>query len=114
MMFSSNDVRLEVTKYSKRMETILILAVIVVAVYGFAKIASGDRYAKMTGEEFEAEAKRSSHIGGAMLEVQKMVDPGHRVEYMQRREKHAEADTAESGGPPESGSSPSEKSKSSS
>ena len=85
------------------METILIVCVIVAAVYGLAKVADGDRYKKMTEEEFESEAKRSSRIGGAMLEVQKMVDPGHRVEYIQQREKHAEAENAEPGDPPEPG-----------
>ncbi len=91
------------------METILILVVIVAAICGLVKIASGNRYTKMTGEEFEAEAKRSSRIGGAILEVQKMVDPGHKVEYVQVKEKHAEADSAESGDRPESGPNPSEK-----
>lgn len=85
------------------METILIVCVIVATVYGLARVADGDRYKKMTEEEFESEAKRSSRIGGAMLEVQKMVDPGHRVEYIQQREKHAEAEKAESGDPPEPG-----------
>jgi hypothetical protein len=61
------------------------------------------RYEKMTDEEFEAEAKRSSRVGGALLEFQKAVDPSHKIEYVQMKEKHAEAESAESGDKPESG-----------
>lgn len=85
------------------METIFIACVIVAAVYGLAKVANGDHYKEMTEEEFELEAKRSSRIGGAILEAQRLIDPGHRVEYIQQREKHADAESAESGDWPESG-----------
>jgi hypothetical protein len=66
-------------------------------------LVKGGRYERMTEEEFEAEAKRSSRVGGALLEFQKVVDPGHKVEYVQLQEKHSEAESAESGDPPEPG-----------
>jgi hypothetical protein len=85
------------------METVLIIVVVIAALIGMAKVAGGERYSKMTEEEFEAEAKRPSGIGGAILEAQRMIDPGHRVEYIQQREKHAGAESAESGDQPETG-----------
>jgi hypothetical protein len=100
----ANGAKLQKGGNRKGMETILILGVVVAAVYGLLKMADGDRYQKMTEEEYEAEAKRSSRIGGAMLEVQKIVDPGHHVEYIQQNEKRAEGESAESGDKPESGS----------
>ncbi|MGH9740184.1 MAG: hypothetical protein ACRD4X_16610, partial [Candidatus Acidiferrales bacterium] len=55
--------------------------VVVVLLYAIVKAASGDRYANMTEEEFEKEARRSSKVGSAVIGLQKIVDPGHRVEY---------------------------------
>jgi hypothetical protein len=37
----------------------IALAVVVLAIWGIVKSASGDRYSKMTEEEFEAEARRA-------------------------------------------------------
>lgn len=85
-------------------QTILIILVVVAALVGLASAVRGSRYEKMTEEEFEAEAKRTSSVGGGLLEFQKAVDPSHKVEYVQMKEKHAEAESAESGDRPESGS----------
>lgn len=85
------------------MQTILIIAVLVAALFGLAIAVRGARYEEMTEEEFEAEAKRSSRVGGALLEFQKAVDPSHKVEYVQSKEKHAEAESAESGDKPQTG-----------
>jgi hypothetical protein len=63
-------------------------------------VSGGDRYARMTEAEFEEEAKRGSALGSAMLEVQKVVDPRNKVEYLQQRDKHVEADGAESADKP--------------
>jgi hypothetical protein len=91
------------------MTYVLILLIVLAAVYGLVKVASGDRYAKMTEEEFEAEAKRGSRIGAGILAAQKIIDPEHRVEYIQQADKHAEADAADSGDRPETGSTSLEK-----
>jgi hypothetical protein len=86
------------------MQIIVIIAIVIAALVGLAKVASHEPYKEMTEEEFEAEAKRSSRIGGALLEFQKAVDPSHKVEYAQLKEKHGEAESAESGDKPETGS----------
>ena len=86
------------------MQTLLIILVVLAAVIGQAALVKGGRYERVTEEEFEAEAKRSSRVGGALLEFQKVVNPDHKVEYVQSQEKHAEAESDESGGRPESGS----------
>jgi hypothetical protein len=79
----------------------LIGAVIVFfVVWGIVKAASGNRYANMTEEEFEEEAKRSSSVGGAVSALQKVFDASHHVEYVQEQQERVEADGAESGGPP--------------
>ena len=79
----------------------LIGAVIVfLAICGIVKSASDNRYADMTEEEFEEEAKRSSSVGGAVSALQKVIDPSHHVEYVQEQQQRVEADGAESGGPP--------------
>jgi hypothetical protein len=77
--------------------------VIALLVYAVAKAATGNRYANMTGEQFEREAKRSSKIGAAVTEFQKIVDPGHRVVYAERQALRIEADAAESGDRPQTG-----------
>lgn len=74
--------------------------VLIVVIYGIVKAASSDRYAKMTEEEFEVEAQRSSLIGAAMMGIQKTVDPGHRVDYVLEEKQKIEAESAESGNPP--------------
>jgi len=79
----------------------LIGAVIVfLAICGIVKAASGDRYANMTAEEFEEEAKRGSPTSGMVSAFQKIVDPGHTPEFMQEQKQRIEIDGAESGGLP--------------
>ncbi len=75
----------------------IVGAVIVGIIYGLTQLASSDRYANMTEEEFEAEAKRSSSLGAAMSAVQKIVDPSHRVEYVEQQNRRVEADGSEAG-----------------
>ena len=63
------------------MTYVVVLILLALVVYGIARAASGDRYSKMTEEEFEAEAKRSSAMGAAVAAFQKTFDPSHHVEY---------------------------------
>jgi hypothetical protein len=76
-------------------------AVFAFIIYGIVKAISGKSYAEMTEEEFEAEAKRSSHLGSAIAAAQSIIDPGHRVEYVQEQKQRIEAESAESGDPPD-------------
>ena len=76
----------------------LIGAVIVfLAVWGIMKAASGERYANMTEEEFEAEAKRGTPVGGMVSAFQKIVDPGHSAQFAQEQTQRLQKDGAESG-----------------
>jgi hypothetical protein len=84
------------------MEYALAAVLIALVIYGIVKRAS-DRYSNMTEQEFEAEAQRGSSIGGAMAEVQKIVDSSHHVEYVQEEAERMEADGSESGDKPETG-----------
>ncbi|MGA9885166.1 MAG: hypothetical protein WBQ34_15735 [Candidatus Acidiferrales bacterium] len=77
-----------------------VVVVVIVLLCAIIKAASGDRYANMTEEEFENEAKRSSKVSAAVIGLQKIVDPGHRAEYVQEQQRQVEADSAESGEPP--------------
>lgn len=80
---------------------IITLAILALIIYGIVRAASGDRYSKMTEEEFEAEAKRSSSIGSAVAGLQKIIDPSHHVEYTEEQQQRIEADGAELGDKPE-------------
>ena len=80
---------------------IILLAVLVVLLLAVIRVAGGDdRYKEMSEEEFEAEARRVSMTGVAMTELQKHIDPQHKVEYLAQRDKHAEADSSDSGDRP--------------
>lgn len=85
------------------MAYLVTAVVLIIVIYGTVKAASSGRYAKMTEEEFEAEARRSSLIGAAMMGIQKTVDPGHRVDYVLEERQKIEAESAESGDPPKTG-----------
>jgi len=76
------------------------LIVIFLAICGIVKAVDSDRYRNMTEEEFEEEAKRSSRATGMVSALQKIIDPSHRVEYVQEQKQRIEADGAESGDPP--------------
>jgi len=77
--------------------------ILIALVYAIAKAASGNRYSEMTEEEFEAEAQRSSRLGGAVAGLQKIFDPSHHVEYVQEQQERVEADGSESGDRPKAG-----------
>jgi len=75
----------------------LLLAVATVIL----RVTTGeDRYARMSEEEFEAEAKRTSMTAAGMLAVQSIVDPNHRAEYLLQQDKHVEAEGEELGDRP--------------
>jgi hypothetical protein len=76
---------------------IIGFAVVIAAVIGIVKYISSDRYAKMTEEDFEAEAKRGSRIGGALLEVQKLANPSIKVEYLRQQDKRVEGEQPDAG-----------------
>lgn len=82
---------------------VIFLVLLALIVYGIAKAASGDRYSKMTEEQFEAEAKRSSSMGAAVAQFQKVFDPSHHVEYTQEQQQRIEADGFELGDKPIAG-----------
>jgi mannose/fructose/N-acetylgalactosamine-specific phosphotransferase system component IID len=77
------------------MATIVILAVLAAFVALLIGFTTGkDRYAEMSEEEFEAQAKRASLLGAAVMGLQKVLEPKH-VEYMMQRDKKVEGDSAE-------------------
>jgi hypothetical protein len=73
-------------------------------IYGIVHAVTRSPYSEMSEEEFEAEAKRPSRIGPAIMSVQKIFDPSHHVEYVQEENQKVESDSAESGDRPEAGS----------
>jgi hypothetical protein len=77
--------------------------VVIAVVAGIVLLASGDRYSRMSDKEFEEEAKRGSAIGGAVLELQKILGGPRHVEYLQKRDKRVEEERAESGDRPQTG-----------
>ncbi len=82
------------------MVTIVILAIVAGVVALIAGFAGGkDRYAEMSEAEFEAEAKRASALGAAVMGLQKVLEP-KRVEYIMQRDKRVEGEQAVSGDPP--------------
>ena len=83
------------------MDYLIAGIIVVLAIWGIVKAVGGDRYASMTEEEFEEDAKRSSRAGSMVSAFQKIVDPSHKIEYAQEQKERLEADGAESGGPPE-------------
>jgi hypothetical protein len=95
--------RQSITGKLRRMTYILVGAVLLGVLYGLTKLASGDRYAKMTEEEFEKEAQRSSSMGAAMSAVQKVFDPSHHIEYVEEQKQRVEAEDSESGDRPSPG-----------
>ena len=61
------------------MEYAIGTLVVIALLWVIAKAATSDRYSKMTEEEFEAEAGRSSSLGAAVAGFQKLIDPSHGV-----------------------------------
>lgn len=92
--------------WKNEMATIVILAVlaaVVALIVGFT--AGKDRYAEISEEEFEAEAKRASLLGAAVMRLQKVLEPKH-VEYMIQRDKKVEGDHSVAGDLPSSDAPP--------
>lgn len=88
------------------MVTAVILGVVVLAAIGILQfVRAGDRHSTMTEKEFQEEAERGSALGGAFLEIQRIVSGGKNVEYMLQRDKRPEGDSAESGDQPDPGKS---------
>ena len=83
----------------------IVLVVVVLLICAVAKLASGNRYKNMTSAEFGAEAKHVTGASGAIAALQKVIDPGHHVEYLQEQKEREEEDAARSGDRPETGSS---------
>jgi hypothetical protein len=82
------------------MATFVILGVLAAVVALIVGVTTGkDRYAEMSEEEFEAEAKRASTLGAAVMGLQKVLEPKH-VEYLMQRDKQVEGDHSFSGEPP--------------
>jgi hypothetical protein len=81
---------------------VVAFIVIVLIVVAIVKAASSDRYKDMTEEEFKPEAQRASLMGSAITGLQRAIDPGHRVEYVEAQ-KQIEADGTGSGDRPETG-----------
>ena len=88
------------------MATIILVGVFVaLAIALLIAIGGSDRYSKMSEDEFEEEAKRSSVLGAAMISTQKLFQPG-RVKAMVQQKKRVEKDVAAPGDPPTPGSKP--------
>jgi hypothetical protein len=84
----------------------IVIGILVLIVIGIVKAASRRHYENMTGQEFEAEAKRGSSIGSAVGILQRIVDPGHSTQQMVEQQQRLEADRTNSGGQPKPGSPP--------
>lgn len=66
----------------------LWLAVVIVLVVMFiAVLGAKDPHAKMTEEEFEEEAKRSSAIGAGVLELHKVFQPTRVKQYVEEKNR---------------------------
>ena len=83
------------------MYVILIAFIVGVIVLALIIAAAENRYAKMSEEEFEEEAKRASPLGAAMLGLHQILQP-KRVEYILQRDKRPQGERPDSGDrPPE-------------
>jgi hypothetical protein len=88
------------------MVSIVILAVLAAVVALIVGCTAGkDRYAEMSEEEFEAETKRASLFGAAVMGLQKVLEPKH-VEYMMQRDKKVKGDQSVAGALPSPDASP--------
>ena len=78
-------------------------AVFVALIVAIVKAASGERYTKMSEEEYEAEVRRSSLMGAAVAGLQKVIDPDHHVQHIEEQAQRLEADAANLGDGPVAG-----------
>lgn len=81
-------------------ELILLVIVIALIIGVFAAVTGKSRYSDMSEEEFNKEAQRATMRGAGVAEFQRIVDPSHKVEYLQQRDKHVEAEKTDSGDRP--------------
>lgn len=73
---------------------ILITAFLLLLALIFHITTGKDRYAEMTEEEFEAEAKeKSSLLGAAMMGLEKVLNP-KKIEYVVKQKEKKETDAA--------------------
>ena len=79
---------------------LIVFGFIILLVCGIVKFAAGKDYEDMTEEQFEAEKDRATLLSGPILELQEIIDAGHRVEYVQQQ-KEERAGGQESGDPPD-------------
>lgn len=76
----------------------VVIVVVALVIALVVAIGGSDRYSKMTEEEFEEEAERSSLLGAAMIGTQKLFQPS-RVQAMLEQKKRVEKDAAVPGEP---------------
>jgi len=79
---------------------ILIIVVVLVVACILQAMVGKSRYADMTEEEFEDEARKSSAVGNALMAAQGIIEPNRKVEYVLQQDKRLEGDSAESGDRP--------------
>ncbi len=65
----------ELWGYTIRMGYVIFAVFVIAMIAGLVRLVDSRRYARMSDAEFEAEARRGSAIGSAMLEIQNVVDP---------------------------------------
>lgn len=83
------------------MEYVVIAVVLILALAGILHAVTGkSRYAEMTEQEFEEEARRGSPVGNALTSVQGIIEPNRKVEYVLQQDKRFEGDSSESGDRP--------------
>ena len=86
------------------MADVVILVILLALVIGLIRsMTRKGRYTGMSEEEFEKEAERVTLRGAGVAEYQRIVDPSHKVEYLQQRDKHVEAEESDSGDKRKSG-----------
>ncbi|MGH9861258.1 MAG: hypothetical protein ACRD5F_14650 [Candidatus Acidiferrales bacterium] len=83
------------------MEYVVIAVVFMLVAAGILHAVMGrSRYANMTEQEFEEEARRGSPAGNALMSVQGIIEPNRKVEYVLQQDKRFEGESAESGDRP--------------
>ena len=80
---------------------IAVVALIIALAVGVARGSRSSRFAEMTEEEYNREAERVTMRGAGVAEFQRIVDPSHKVEYLQQRDKHVQAEEVDSGDRPD-------------
>jgi hypothetical protein len=84
----------------------VLLALLIAAVV-YAITSSEDRYARMTEEEFEEDAKRTSMTGAGLLGLESIFDP-KKAEFLLQQDKRVEGEQSPSGDRPDTSTDASE------